>query len=183
MKKIVAFIFAACFIALLWFSLDKITYEPIDSLIRPPKIEGENYDIQSAFEESVGSGYILKSPLAGEYRTSFIRKDINNDGEDEVIVLYSKPESLDVVRINILYKINNKWESISDLESTFSDIQQINFADLDNDNNTEIIVCWRNFENELFNTLNVYKIIDNGIEKNIESIFSKNYNHFLCINC
>ena len=178
MKKLTAILLIG-FLCLLGFVLTKMTYEPIDSLIRLPKIEGENSEIQAAFESSIDSGYIFKSPLAGEYRTSFIRKDIDMDSSDEVIVFYSKTDALDVIRINILDKINGAWESISDIESTYNDIHQIKFADIDADGVTEIIVCWRNFENELLNMLDVYKVTGNGIQTNIKSVFSRNYSEFI----
>lgn len=179
MKKALTIFLFLGFICLLGFVLTKMTYEPIDSLIRPPKIEGDNAEIQVAFENSVESGYLLKSPLAGEYRSSFIRKDIDSDSTDEVIVFYAKTDAVDVIRINILDKIDGQWESIADIESTYNDIYQINFADVDNDSFTEIIVCWRNFENELLNTLNVYKVTNAKTGTNIKSIFSKNYSEFL----
>ncbi len=179
MKKNLTAMLLLGFICLLGFVLTKITYEPVDSLIRPPKIEGENSEIQTAFEKSVESGYLLKSPLAGEYRSSFIRKDIDSDSSDEVIVFYSKTDAIDVIRINILDKVNGNWESIADIESTYNDIYQINFADIDNDTVNDLIVCWRNFENDLLNTLNIYKLSEKNGENKIESIFSRNYSEFL----
>ena len=179
MKKKLTAILLVGFICLLAFVLTKMTYEPIDSLIRPPKIEGENSEIQAAFESSVDSGYVFKSPLAGEYRSSFIRKNIDIDSSDEVIVFYSKTDALDVIRINILDKINGLWESIADIESPYNDIHQINFADVDADGVTEIIVCWRNFENELLNTLNVYEIVERNEIRKIQTVFSRNYSEFL----
>lgn len=179
MKKYFGILLSVCLVVLIGFFATKVSYQPVDTLIRPPKIEGENSDIQSAFEASVGDNYILKSPLAGEYRTSFIRKDLNSDGSDEIIVFYSLPDSIDVVRINILDKIDDSWVTISDLESTYNDIQQVSFADVDGDRNTEIIVCWRSFEAEISNTLNIYEIVETQNQKSIESFFSKNYNEFL----
>lgn len=179
MKKVLTAFLLIGFICLLGLVLTKMTYEPVDSLIRPPKIEGENAEIQTAFENSVESGYLFKSPLAGEYRSSFIRKDIDSDSTDEVIVFYAKTDAVDVIRINVLDKKDGQWESIADIESTYNDIYQINFADVDNDSFTEIIVCLRNFENELLNTLNVYNVTDTKSGINIKSVFSKNYSEFL----
>ena len=179
MKKHFLTLFMLCFVVLLCFVFTEYTYKPIDSLIRPPRIEGNNSDIQTAFENSVGSDYQLKSPLSGEYRTSFIRKDINADGKDEVIVLYTKAEAPDVVRINILKKTEENWASVSDIESRCSDIHQISFADLDNDNVSELIVCLRAFENEVSNTLNVYKIFTDDESKDFVTVFSKSYSEFM----
>lgn len=153
-------------------------YASVDSLIRPPKIEGENFDIQEAFEAAVEKKYILKSPLSGEYRTSFIRTDLDNDNTDEVVVFYCYSDMVDVVRMNILDENNGVWESLADLESSYNDIHQVQFADVDNDNIKELIVCWQNFETEISNKLDVYKFLKNSASR-METIFSKNYYKFL----
>lgn len=153
-------------------------YASIDSLIRPPKIDGVNRDIQTAFELAVGDKYVLKSPLSGEYRTSFIRTDIDGDKYDEVVVFYCKTDAVDVIRMNILDEYEGVWESVADLESAYNDVYQISFANVDKDICKELIVCWRNFETDISSKLCVYKITDNS-DNYIETIFSKNYSEFL----
>lgn len=179
MKKVTGIIIFVLFFAILGFFVSKNTYEPIDTLIRPPQIEGENADIQLAFENSVGKNYVLKAPLAGDYRSSFIRIDIDHDGSDEVIVLYSFSETVDVVRMHILDKVNDKWNTVVDIESTYDEIQQISFADINNDNVSEIIVCWRSFVTEISKTLDVYKMSNINGNKTLNCIFTKKYNEFL----
>ena len=44
-------------------------FEPFDTLIKPPKVDGENLSIQLAFEEKVGTDYILKQPISGNRRS------------------------------------------------------------------------------------------------------------------
>lgn len=179
MKKAAGITLLFILVVFLGFFVSKITYEPIDTLIKPPQIEGENADIQLAFENSVGKNYILKTPLEGDHRSSFIRIDIDHDESDEVIVLYSLSESVDVVRMHILDKLNDKWNTVVDLESAYDGIQQISFADINNDNTSEIIVCWRSFTNEISKTLDVYKMLNINGEKTLECIFTKKYNEFL----
>lgn len=179
MKKVAGIAVMVLFVAIFGFFVSKITYEPIDSLIKPPRIEGENADIQAAFENSVGKNYILKAPLAGDYRSSFILIDIDHDKSNEVIVLYSLLESVDVVRMHILDKKDDTWSTVVDLESKYDDIQQISFADLNNDSISEIIVCWRSFETEISKTLDVFKISDQNGEKELDCVFTKKYNEFL----
>ena len=155
-------------------------FTSVDALIRPPRIEGENNEIKTAFETAVGEKYILKSPLSGEYRSSFIRTDFDGDGEEEVVVFYCYPDAVDVVRMNILDTDGEIWQSVADLESNYNDVYQISFSDLDRDSIKEIIVCWRNFETDISNRLEVYKISSAEIS-GLKSIFSKNhYKFFVC---
>lgn len=178
MKRFLVVLFAVFTFALLGVIVFNTEFASVDSLIRPPRIEGANHEIQAAFETAVGEKYIFKSPLSGEYRTSFIRTDFDNDNEEEVVVFYCYPDAVDVVRMNILDIDDGVWESVADLESAYNDVYQILFADLDKDGTKELIICWRNFETELSNKLEVYKvsIAESG---GIKSIFSKNYHKFL----
>lgn len=178
MRKIITFLLFLCFVILFGFAFAKTGYNPVDSLIRPPKVDGDSSEIQTVFENSVGSDYLLKAPLSGEYRTSFIRKDLDSDDDDEVFVLYCKTETPDVVRINVLDKVDGSWQSVSDIVSNYSDIYEISFADLDNDRTSELIVCWRAFANEVSSTLSVYRVFINEQSKDFERIFSKSYIEF-----
>ena len=152
-------------------------FKPIDSLMGPPKLEGENLEIQLAFEKSVEKGYKLKSPIVGDYRSAYIFKDLDSDGQNEVIVFYSTETAVDIIRMNVLMKIDGVWKSVADYESSHSEIHRVNFSDLNNDKNKEIIVGWSVYQNELSRNLNVYKIFDTD-EIQIASIFDSAYSEF-----
>lgn len=179
MKKGLAGLVTLCIVVLLIVFATKADFEAVDSLIRPPKIEGDNSKIQAAFELSVGEHYNLKSPLSGQYRSSFIRIDLDSDETDEVIVFYSQTDSVDVVRMNILDQVDGSWTAITDYESKHKDVHSVNFADVDGDGISEIIISWQTFENEIFNSVDVYKIISTDSGKNVYGIFSKSYNEFI----
>lgn len=152
-------------------------FRPIDSLMGPPKLEGENLEIQLAFEESVEKGYKLKSPIVGDYRSAYIFKDLDSDGQNEVIVFYSTETAVDIIRMNVLKKIDGAWKSVADYESSHSEIHRVNFSDLNNDKKKEIIVGWSVYQNELSRNLNVYKIFDTD-EIQIVNIFDSTYSEF-----
>lgn len=177
MKKytLVLLVFALFAVPVLVFCVNG--FKPIDSLMGPPKLEGENLAIQLAFESSVEEEYKLKSPIGGDYRSAYIFKDLDSDFQEEVIVFYSAESAIDIIRMNVLKKIDGSWKSVADYESSHNEIHQVNFADLNNDKKNEIIVGWSVYQNELSRQLNVYKIFDTD-EIVIANIFDSPYTEF-----
>ncbi len=179
MKKHYGGMIVFLLIIVLCLLLFKVDFKTVDSLMRPPKSEGENLEIRTAFEAVAGDKYNFKSPISGEYNSSFIQVDLNSDGDNEVLVFYCYASSLDTVRINVIDKVDGKWKSIADIESSYSDIHRVDFADTDSDGCKEIILGYSIYETELTNTLNVYKINFNGNGNNIVNIFECSYTNFI----
>ncbi len=175
-KYIMAFIgFAIAAILITIICL--VSFKPIDLLMKPPMSDGENLDIQHAFEEYVDSSYRLRVPLKGDYRSAFIFEDIDSDRQDEVFVFYSTDDSLETVRMSYLVKDDGGWKVAADYESLYNEIQKIDFADLNNDGIMEIFVGWAIYQNDLSQNLNVYKL-KNGTENTIEDLYSCPYTEF-----
>lgn len=161
-------------------------FKPIDSLMRPPVVDGENREIQLAFEDFAGDGYQLISPLKGDHRSAYNFFDLNNDSQDEVIVFYSKADDNELVRLNVLgKKKDGQWISLVDIETGHSDVQQVEFADLNGDTIKELIVGWTVYQNEFTKTMNVYAITEKNTKYVFESIYSSSYYDFKIfdVNC
>ena len=153
-------------------------FEPLDTLMKPPKVEGENLSIQLAFEEYVGENYLLKQPISGSYRSAFTRVDLTGDGENKVVVFYSMNDDLGIVRMNVLDKINDKWKSVADFESVYHDIEEIAFSDLNGDGDKEIIVGWTVFQNSYSKLFTVYEVGSDDNDITIYPIYSTYYSMF-----
>lgn len=154
-----------------------ISFEPVESLMKPPMSDGENHEIQLAFEEAVEKKYKMRVPISGDYRAAFIFNDFNGDLQDEVVVFYSTDDALDIVRMNYMAKINQQWISVADVESAYSEIHQVEFSDLDSDGIEEILVGWAIYQNDLSRNLSVYKLpLNNNGE--LEKIYSVQYSDF-----
>ena len=180
MKKYLVGTVTLIAVILLTFFVSTSGFRPIDTLMRPPKNEGQNKEIQTAFEESIKDKYILRNPISGEYRSSFILIDLDHDKDKEVIVFYSNSSAPDVARMNVLDKNGESWKSIADLETAHKQINCVEFSDLDGDKAKEIVVGWSILDTEIANTLNIYKICKNEESEQIECIFECNYAEF-CI--
>lgn len=181
MKRYFGLALAIVLIALLTVILSETTFVSVDRLIRPPRIEGQNSDIQLAFENSINDKYILRSPLSGEHKSSYIPVNLDKDKEEEVVVFYSLSGSSDVARMNIIDAVDGRWQSVADLDSAHKQIHKVDFADLDKDGKTEIIVGWSISDTELTNTLSVYKLKAEEGNLYADKIFESNYiEYILC---
>ena len=72
----------------------------VDSLLRAPKLTGENARIQSSFENAVGTGVQLVSPLTGDHRSAFVFFDFDADGVNETLVFYARAEAPDEIHMH-----------------------------------------------------------------------------------
>lgn len=174
MRKYFTAFIAFAFLAVILTVICLVSFKPIDTLMKPPMTGGENHEIQVAFEESIDSGYKLRVPLSGDYRSSYISEDFNNDGQEEIIVLYSTEDEVDIVKISLMMKVNNEWDVISQLESNYSEVHQVKFADIDGDGVMEILVGWTVFHNDLSRHLNVYRI-PFDYDNNLENLYNTQY--------
>ena len=178
MRRYAVWLVLLSMIALLGFVVVTTTFQPIDSLMRPPKVEGENLDIQLAFEEKVGTNYILKRPMKGSHKSAYTFIDLTGDKNNEVIVFYSKADNLGIVRMNVLINTDGQWKSIADFQSVHNDIQEVDFADLNGDGNKEIIVGWTVLQDSNSKLLSVYEISRDVDTGRIYPIYSEYYSMF-----
>jgi hypothetical protein len=178
MKKYAIWLIVIFLIILLGFAAITTTLQPMESLMKPPRVEGENLAIQLAFEEKVGTDYILKQPISGNHRSAYNFIDLTGNKQNEVVVFYSKADNLGIVRMNVLNNVDGKWVSIADFQSVYNDIQEVDFADLNGDGNKEIIVGWTVFQDSYSKLLSIYEVYDNNSSVKIYPVYSDYYSMF-----
>ncbi len=140
--KRIAAIISSVIIALTFSSCNSLDMN-IDGLLSPPKQDGDIYPIQQALEAAVGKTITLKYPIAGDNRSAFSFKDIDADGIDEALALYSlNTDGTVSMHLNIIDYEAGEWVSRSDVKIVGSGIEKITFCDLSGDNIPEIIVGW-----------------------------------------
>lgn len=142
MKKI-AVVFVTIIICLC-FSSCSIDISSVDELMRPPRLSGENRLLQDAFEKSLNgnNSAILKTPVSGENRSSFLYFDIDGDGKKEALVFYSDPSVDENACVGIFKNEDNNWQSVSSIKGSGEEIFEINFADVNGDGRFEIVISW-----------------------------------------
>ncbi len=141
-KKIIALILVVA--VLIACSGCSINLFSVESLLTPPAQSGKNGEVQKAFNELMSkTKYQLKTPVYGEYQTSFVLFDVNADGVEEAFVFYSDSSSIESsVRMAYMECFDDVWSISSDIKGAGNGVYDINFTDLDDDNRYEIIVSW-----------------------------------------
>lgn len=142
MKKILAILVVA--VVCLTLSACDFNIASVDSLMRPPKLSGDSSLLQEAFEESVkySESVIMKTPMSGDNRSSYLFYDLDNDEIQEAFVFYSDPAVEDVAYVSTFKKIDGNWSCISNIKGRGADIYEVNFADINGDGVMELVISW-----------------------------------------
>lgn len=142
MRKIIAVILVA--IVCLTLSGCDFHIASVDSLMRPPKLSGDSSLLQEAFENSVNysESVIMKTPMSGDNRSSYLFYDLDNDNKQEAFVFYSNPAVEDVAYVSTFKKIDDNWSCISNIKGRGTDIYEVNFADINGDSVKELVISW-----------------------------------------
>ena len=120
----------------------------IESLMRPPKLSGENSLLQHAFEKTVSDsdGIVMKNPLSGEYTSTYLFFDMNNDGQEEAFVFYSDLSEDNLACVSIFKMNDNSWSFVSKIKCKSEEIYEVNFADINGDKIYEILLSNKNMD-------------------------------------
>ena len=156
-RKLTAFVLIAV-IAVVLPSCSLFSDFSPDSLVRAPKLTGDDALIQSVFESSVGKDVILVNPLTGKYRSSFVQFDIDLDGEDETIVFYAKSDAPADLHVHFMKFDGNNWFSVGDLLGYGSAINNVDFLNLDRNSEFEVAVTWTLADSKRNKSFAVYRM-------------------------
>ena len=159
---------AAAFLILIAFAgCSVIDFFSTDNLLRAPKLTGVNAALQQAFESAVGQDVYLVGPLTGEYRSAFILKDCDGDGQEEALVFYM-PHGTEnnTVHMNLMVMRDGAWRSVADIAGNGSEVYQVDFCNIDREEGAEIAVTWTVPDSKRDKTLSLYKINFARFEQN-----------------
>lgn len=173
MKKLLAVILAL----LICFSLcgcDGLDGN-VESLLSPPAPSGVLKEVQAALKKSVSGSFTLKYPTSGEHRSAIILKDLNGDGENEALAIYSTTlDNTTNMHVNYITCSDGVWASKGYSSIVASGIEKVDFADLNGDGVLEILIGW-NVYSSVERRLSVYSITENSIATRIQ----ENYTSYL----
>lgn len=137
----------------------------VDTMLTPPKLSGEQEQIYQALQDTTGSAIRLKYPKSGSYLSAFIIADIDNDNGDEAIVFYEKTNNTSAgLRINILDKIDDTWQSICDRSTDGTEIEKVMISQLGSHDRINIIIGYST-ANQSEKYISVYHYEDNYLEQ------------------
>ncbi|HHW45617.1 MAG TPA: hypothetical protein GXX17_01735 [Clostridiales bacterium] len=142
----------------------------IDSMMRPPRPTGTVYEVQLALERAVKGDFALKYPRTGNHQSAIVFKDIDSDGKEEALAFYttqSGTERTVNIHMNLLIQTEKGWESSHDIQLAGDGVEQVDFADLDNDGKPEVIVGWQIYST-IDKRLAVYSINEKKIVQKMQ---------------
>lgn len=140
LKKFVAMLMVICLCGCIC-GCDLI--DNTDELVSPPELTGEMAPIADALYSSAGNNCDLKYPTAGDNRSAIVLEDINGDGIFEAFAFYSTSnDEMSTMHINAICQIDGKWISVADQTIVATGVEMVDFCDLNDDGNKEILVGW-----------------------------------------
>ena len=162
-KKLIAVIAVLAAVVTVFSGCDVLTFNSAENLVRPPKLSGDDGALQTAFESAIAEKgeYILRYPIAGSYRSSFVRYDCDGDGSDEAFVFYSLKAEEMVINMYVIEYTDGNWEPKETSPGEGNDVYAIEFSDLNDDGISEILVGWSSMDSKTNKKLSVYAS-DNG---------------------
>lgn len=159
MKK-VKIVLLALLICLLFSGCSTFRLSSIDDLITPVSPSGDDAGIIAAVNNYCNGGYSIKIPSTGQYTTSFISYDLDDSGTDEAIAFFEPADKLGTVDMAVIRKNEDGWKVVNSIIGEGSDVNCVEFCDINNDGKEEIIVGWRVLSNSATSNLCVYSVND-----------------------
>lgn len=157
-RKIISLIIAV--VLMLTCSGCALNFFSVESLLSPPMQDGNNGEVQAAFNEIMKDKIVqLKTPVSGEYQSSFVLFDINGDEVDEAMVFYSDSSVEGSVRMALLECIDEEWFLASDVKGAGSGVFDISFNDMNNDGTDEVFVSWSLYDSKTTRIVSVYQAV------------------------
>lgn len=122
-----------------------------ESILRPPKTMGDDAEIEQLISDTAKGAYTLKYPKNGNYRSAIIMTDLDGDGVDEAVAFYRKKSDATAIHMLVMYENEGKWSLSSDFVTETTDVDSVDFADIDGDKSLEILVGYSTYTlNESF---------------------------------
>ena len=155
-----------------------LNFFSVESLLSPPMQGGKNGEVQAAFNELKKNEKIqLKTPVAGNYQTSFVLFDINNDKSDEAFIFYTDSSVDASVRMALLQCIDDEWVICDDIKGAGNGVYDVDFSDLNNDGISEVFVSWSLFESKVKRITSIFSpSVSNDGKVSLNSLGSENCN-------
>lgn len=140
-----------------------LNFFSIESQLAPPALTGKNGEVQAAFTKLMSGRTIqLKTPIKGNYQSSFVLYDINGDSVDEALVFFSDSSGDSSARMAVLEYVNETWLIATEVKGAGSGVYDVAFSDLNNDGTVEVFVGWSLYDNTTFRVASVYEPYING---------------------
>lgn len=107
-------------------------------ILTPPKAAGSRAEIQQLLEEDAGGGYTLLYPSSGAYKSGVVLHDLDGDGTDEAVALYT--DAAGAPKVLCAAKNGERYRSIGSAALSSANVSSLCFADIDADGRSELLI-------------------------------------------
>ena len=172
-------------LALLFCAAGCSLYEgEISDLFQPPRLGEEQQALLDALKSVIDGDYTLKHPHTGAIRSSVVFADMDGDGEEEAAV-FCMLSGMATVQLHFFNSVDNQWEHVAEINADCSEVYRCEFADIDGDGASELVVGWDISLSETTHNsetsakgLSIYGYTDDGCKQ----LFSAPYSYMLKTN-
>lgn len=74
-----------------------------DNLLRPPKAVGDEAEIEQLIAQTADSGYTLKYPKNGKFRSAIIMTDLDGNESNEAVAFFRNSAETSSVHMLVMY--------------------------------------------------------------------------------
>ncbi len=143
------------------------------NMMRPPRPTGDKAAIQNLIESKAGAGLTYDYPQSGDYRSAITMQDLDNDGYDEAIALYSSGSDSSKLSLMIMTKADGEWKSVGSFTNSASGVDRMLFSDINGDSQKELLIGWTSLgDNEKKLTIYAYEN-DSIREMTVDSTYTE----------
>ena len=107
-------------------------------ILAPPKASGSRAEILNMIEQDAKGSYSLIYPDAGAYKSGIIEYDIDGDGTDDAIAMYTTSDN--TPRLLIATKNSDSYVLRGSVQLRSANVSEVLFADIDGDQTGELII-------------------------------------------
>ena len=127
-------------------SCSPIPFMANGELLAAPILSSQQADVSEALQRILNLSEITyKYPDKGDYRSSFLFYDLDDDGLPEAIVLYAHTSSPNEARAKILRQsAQGEWYNFADIAGSGDEIEFVRFAPIHSLGHMSMIIGWRN---------------------------------------
>lgn len=86
-----------------------ITDFSAENLLRPPKAVGDEAEIEQLIAKTADSGYTLKYPKNGKFRSAIIMTDLDGNDSNEAVAFFRNSDETSSVHMLVMYSKDNSW--------------------------------------------------------------------------
>ena len=107
-------------------------------ILTPPRASGIRAEVQKLIEKDADGAYTLLYPTDGSNKSGMFLHDINNDGVEEAVALYTTADNTSRVLIAQLH--DDVFETLGSADIDSADVSELSFIDFDGNGREELLL-------------------------------------------